>query len=52
MKATNQRKVRTYKCSDGVYIGAMKKAQKNKSTLTKEIEKFVTRYGKKSDSKQ
>lgn len=44
---TEKRNSHSYKCLDKVYLNAKDKAVKKGTTLTVEIEKFVTSYAKK-----
>ena len=44
--AKEKRNPHTYKCTDKVYREAMKRAKKEKKTLSKLIEDFVIDYGK------
>lgn len=48
MKEKDKRKLRGYKATDKVYFKALIKARKQKTSLAKEIEKFVHAYGMQS----
>jgi hypothetical protein len=40
----NKRKVRTYKAADGVYKKSLKRAKKEKTSLAKQIETWLSWY--------